>query len=69
MSVVGFVDNPDSNNSRVQTLTIEEYQARRLAHALNQQMMVGEAAGSPAGNVVLAATSTAGHDFAHVVGS
>jgi uncharacterized protein YPO0396 len=69
VSVVGFVDNPDSNNSRVQTLTIEEYQARRLAHALDQRMMVGEAAGSPAGNVVLAATSAAVANFANVVGS
>jgi uncharacterized protein YPO0396 len=42
VSAVGFVDNPDGNNSRLQTLTIEEYQARRLAHALGRQIMVGE---------------------------
>ena len=29
VSAVGFVDNPYSNNSRLQTLTIDEYQARR----------------------------------------
>ena len=69
VSVVGFVDNPENNNSRVQTLTIEEYQARRLAHALNQQMMAGEAADGPAGEVVLAAASAAVPEFAHVVGS
>jgi uncharacterized protein YPO0396 len=34
---VGFVDNPASNYSRLQTLTIEEYHARRLAHVLGQQ--------------------------------
>jgi uncharacterized protein YPO0396 len=38
VSAVGFVDNPQSNNSRLQTLTIEEYQARRIAHALGQQI-------------------------------
>jgi uncharacterized protein YPO0396 len=47
VSAVGFVDNPGSNNSRLQTLTIEEYQTRRLAHALGQQIMVGAAPGGP----------------------
>ncbi len=42
VSAVGFVDNPQSNYSRLQTLTIEEYRARRLAHALGQQIMAGE---------------------------
>jgi uncharacterized protein YPO0396 len=37
VSAVGFVDNPTSRFSRLQTLTIEEYHARRLAHALGQQ--------------------------------
>ena len=39
---VGFVDNPRSNNSRLQTLTIEEYQARRAAHQLAQQIVVSD---------------------------
>jgi uncharacterized protein YPO0396 len=33
VSAVGFVDNPTGNFSRLQTLTIEEYQHRRQAHA------------------------------------
>ncbi len=37
VSAVGFVDNPASNYSRLQTLTIEEYHARRLAHVIGQQ--------------------------------
>ncbi len=36
VSAVGFVDNPDHNYSRLQTLTIGEYRARREAHALGQ---------------------------------
>jgi uncharacterized protein YPO0396 len=51
VSTVGFVDNPQSNNSRLQTLTIDEYRARRLAHRIAQQVMVGEIpAGSGAAN-------------------
>jgi uncharacterized protein YPO0396 len=42
VSAVGFVDNPRSNNSRLQTLTIEEYQARRAAHQLAQQIVVSD---------------------------
>jgi uncharacterized protein YPO0396 len=42
VSAVGFVDNPEGNNSRLQTLTIEEYQARRTAHRLAQQIVAGE---------------------------
>jgi uncharacterized protein YPO0396 len=34
VSAVGFVDNPTSSASRLQTLTIEEYRARREAHLL-----------------------------------
>ncbi|HYB48843.1 MAG TPA: SbcC/MukB-like Walker B domain-containing protein, partial [Streptosporangiaceae bacterium] len=34
VSAVGFVDNPTSCYSRLQTLTIEEYHTRRLAHVL-----------------------------------
>jgi uncharacterized protein YPO0396 len=41
VSAVGFVDNPQSNYSRLQTLTIEEYHARRIAHALGQQIVAG----------------------------
>ncbi len=37
VSAVGFVDNPTSCDSRLQTLTIEEYHARRLAHVIGQQ--------------------------------
>jgi uncharacterized protein YPO0396 len=38
VSAVGFVDNPTSQHSRLQTLTIEEYYARRVAHALGEQV-------------------------------
>jgi uncharacterized protein YPO0396 len=34
VAAVGFVDNPTSKYSRLRTLTIEEYRAQRLAHAL-----------------------------------
>jgi uncharacterized protein YPO0396 len=43
VSVVGFVDNPQGNNSRLQTLTIDEFQARRDAHRLAQQVVIGAA--------------------------
>ena len=49
VSAVGFVDNPQSNNSRLQTLTIDEYQAKRAAHQIAQQIVVSDlvpAAGS-----------------------
>jgi uncharacterized protein YPO0396 len=42
VAAVGFVDNPQSNNSRLQTLTIEEYQARRAAHQFAQQITVSD---------------------------
>ena len=38
VSAVGFVDNPTSRYSRLRTLTIEEYRAERLAHALGAQV-------------------------------
>ena len=56
MSAVGFVDNPQSNNSRLQTLTIDEYRARRLAHRIAQQMVVSE---SPAGSAGCGAAPSA----------
>jgi uncharacterized protein YPO0396 len=34
VSAVGFVDNRDGSNSRLETMTIEEYDRRRVAHAL-----------------------------------
>ena len=49
VATVGFVDNPRSNNSRLQTFTIDEYQAQRAAHQIAQQIVVSElipAAGS-----------------------
>ncbi len=36
---VGFVDNPYGNDSRLQTLTIDEYRAQRLAHLISQQVV------------------------------
>lgn len=51
VSVVGFVDNPDGNHSRLQTLTIEEYQTRRLAHRIGQQIAVGETVAAPGAGV------------------
>jgi uncharacterized protein YPO0396 len=50
VSAVGFVDNPESNNSRLQTLTIDEYQARRLAHLITRGMVVAEPTAEPAGS-------------------
>jgi uncharacterized protein YPO0396 len=38
VSAVGFVDNPHGNDSRLQTLTIEEYRERRLAHLISRQV-------------------------------
>ncbi len=49
VSAVGYVDNPGGYNSRLQTMTIEEYQARRTAHRIAQQIEVSDlvpAAGS-----------------------
>jgi uncharacterized protein YPO0396 len=43
VAVVGFVDNPNQNNSRLQTLTIDEYRAQRLAQALTQQAVLSAA--------------------------
>jgi len=40
VSAVGFVDNPTSSYSRLRTLTIEEYQAERIARALGSPVAV-----------------------------
>ena len=47
VSAVGYVDNPTQQDSRLQTLTIEEYRERRIQHALGQQK---QAAVAVAGN-------------------
>jgi uncharacterized protein YPO0396 len=39
VSGVGFVDNPHGNDSRLQTLTIDEYRARRLAHLISRPVV------------------------------
>ena len=57
VSAVGFVDNPEHNNSRLQTLTIEEYRARQLAHMLSQQVTVPAAAAGPAAPAAPAAAA------------
>lgn len=41
VSAVGFVDNPSGGYSRLQSLTIEEYQQQQLAHALQQAAAPG----------------------------
>jgi uncharacterized protein YPO0396 len=38
VEAVGFVDNPNGQSSRLQTLTIEEYRQRRDSHRLGQQI-------------------------------
>jgi uncharacterized protein YPO0396 len=58
VSAVGFVDNPQSNNSRLQTLTIDEYRARRVAHQIARQIVVGEEA--PSSDGVLAGAGPVG---------
>jgi uncharacterized protein YPO0396 len=40
VQAVGFVDNPNGQSSRLQTLTIEEYRQRRDSHRLSQQIAV-----------------------------
>lgn len=40
VSVVGFVDNPDERYSRLYTLTVEEYRARRIAQAAHDKVIV-----------------------------
>jgi uncharacterized protein YPO0396 len=40
VAAVGFADNPQGNGSRLQTMTIEEYNERRLRHALERQLAV-----------------------------
>jgi uncharacterized protein YPO0396 len=51
VSAVGFVDNPESNYSRLQTLTITEYRQRQLAHAIS---LAAAAAAPDAGDPVAA---------------
>jgi len=41
VSAVGFVDNPDGNYSRLQTLTIEEYHAQQAAQKLRRAEVGG----------------------------
>ena len=43
VAAVGFVDNPTGAYSRLQTLTIEEYRQRQLAHALSLTVDVATA--------------------------
>jgi uncharacterized protein YPO0396 len=58
VSAVGFVDNPESNYSRLQTLTIQEYKQRQLAHAIaGASTPVAPAAPAPAAGGPV----TAGH--------
>jgi uncharacterized protein YPO0396 len=40
VQAVGFVDNPNGQSSRLQTLTIDEYRQRRDSHRLSQQVAV-----------------------------
>lgn len=45
MAAVGFVDNPNGNYSRLQSLTIAEYHRRRLDHGGGEQEPVPAAQG------------------------
>lgn len=42
VSAVGFVENRSGDNSRLQSLTIEQYQQQQLAHALQQASTAGD---------------------------
>lgn len=42
VATVGFVDNKTGSSSRLQTLTIEEYRQRQLAHAVEAAAVRGE---------------------------
>ena len=71
VSAVGFVDNPQSNNSRLQTLTIAEYQARRVAHQIAHQIVVSETSASSAsvpGGAASAGVPSPFGDFVSAVG-
>jgi uncharacterized protein YPO0396 len=59
VSAVGFVDNPQNNNSRLQTLTIAEYQARRVAHQIAQQIVAGATPADSAGPAPVTAAASA----------
>ncbi len=50
VSAVGFVDNPKSNNSRLQTLTIDEYRSRRDEHLISRQLLASSS--SPEADLV-----------------
>jgi uncharacterized protein YPO0396 len=45
VSVVGFVDNPTERNSRLYTMTIEEFRARRAAHSIRVPVATTPAVG------------------------
>jgi uncharacterized protein YPO0396 len=51
VAAVGFVDNPTSSFSRLQTLTIEEYRARRDEHALSALVAAVQASTAAASTV------------------
>jgi uncharacterized protein YPO0396 len=69
VSTVGFVDNPEGNDSRLQTLTIEEYQARRTAHRIAQQLVAAEpSAGSGAASSAGPSGSASVPDLVSMVG-
>src|SRR5712691_9219159 len=69
VSAVGFVDNPEGNNSRLQTLTIEEYKARRTAHRIAQHIVAGEpSAGSGAASSAGPSGSASVADLVSIVG-
>ena len=69
VSTVGFVDNPEGNDSRLQTLTIEEYKARRTAHRIAQHIVAGEpSAGSGAASSAGPSGSASVADLVSIVG-
>ena len=43
VAAVGFVDNPTQQYSRLQTLTIQQYRAQRIAHAMGQPAVLSGA--------------------------
>ena len=69
VSTVGFVDNPEGNDSRLQTLTIKEYQARRTAHRIAQQIVAGErSAGAGAASTAGPSGSASVPDLVSIIG-
>jgi uncharacterized protein YPO0396 len=55
VAAVGFVDNPTGMYSRLQTLTIEEYRARRDEHVLATMLPSAMIAGAPGATVAAGA--------------